>query len=232
MENPRLQQSEVVPSFRRHRRKPLSLRRKSYGRVLYNRFRYYDPSIGRYISADPIGQYGGSNLYVYARNNPTNLTDSLGLDVNIVISRNGTTPTSVSSTVNVSSDQTSQTFSGHAIEDPSPPNPNLPVTPGEYSAASTDSLPDRTPGRVELNDVPGASRIQLHVGNTANNVEGCFAVGTTAGDGRVNDSASAMNAINSIIAADGTGNITVTITGPSNQSTNQSRVPANSSQGP
>lgn len=25
----------------------------------YNRFRYYDPSIGRYISADPIGQFGG-----------------------------------------------------------------------------------------------------------------------------------------------------------------------------
>jgi RHS repeat-associated protein len=24
----------------------------------YNRFRYYDPSIGRYISADPIGQFG------------------------------------------------------------------------------------------------------------------------------------------------------------------------------
>ena len=29
----------------------------------YNRFRYYDPSIGRYISADPIGQAGGVNVY-------------------------------------------------------------------------------------------------------------------------------------------------------------------------
>lgn len=26
----------------------------------YNRFRYYDPSIGRYISADPIGQLGST----------------------------------------------------------------------------------------------------------------------------------------------------------------------------
>jgi RHS repeat-associated protein len=29
----------------------------------YNRFRYYDPGIGRYISADPIGQAGGLNVY-------------------------------------------------------------------------------------------------------------------------------------------------------------------------
>ena len=25
----------------------------------YNRFRYYDPPVGRYVSADPIGQVGG-----------------------------------------------------------------------------------------------------------------------------------------------------------------------------
>lgn len=44
----------------------------------YNRFRYYDPSIGRYISADPIGQAGGINLYAYAYNNPLYWYDPLG----------------------------------------------------------------------------------------------------------------------------------------------------------
>ena len=34
----------------------------------YNRFRYYDPSVGRYISPDPIGLMGGLNPYVYGPN--------------------------------------------------------------------------------------------------------------------------------------------------------------------
>lgn len=45
----------------------------------YNRFRYYDPLIGRYISADPIGQLGGINLYRYAFNNPLRWFDFFGL---------------------------------------------------------------------------------------------------------------------------------------------------------
>jgi RHS repeat-associated protein len=47
----------------------------------YNRFRYYDPEVGRYVSADPIGQAGAGdeNLYRYVWNNPSNLADLLGL---------------------------------------------------------------------------------------------------------------------------------------------------------
>lgn len=33
----------------------------------YNRFRYYDPEIGRFVSQDPIGLQGGMNLFEYAR---------------------------------------------------------------------------------------------------------------------------------------------------------------------
>jgi RHS repeat-associated protein len=49
-----------------------------------NRFRTYDPSIGRYISADPIGQTGGINVYRYAQSNPTNLIDPDGASAKVV----------------------------------------------------------------------------------------------------------------------------------------------------
>ncbi|MCL7931766.1 RHS repeat-associated core domain-containing protein, partial [Halomonas llamarensis] len=43
-----------------------------------NRHRYYDPQQGRYISQDPIGLRGGTNLYGYVTN-PTGMVDPLGL---------------------------------------------------------------------------------------------------------------------------------------------------------
>ncbi len=45
----------------------------------YNRFRFYDPALGRYISPDPIGIAGGLNLYQYAGNDPVNRADPTGL---------------------------------------------------------------------------------------------------------------------------------------------------------
>ena len=44
----------------------------------YNRFRYYDPDAGRFVSQDPIGLAGGVNLYQYAPN-PLSWIDPLGL---------------------------------------------------------------------------------------------------------------------------------------------------------
>jgi RHS repeat-associated protein len=47
--------------------------------LYYNRARYYDPELGRFISADPIGFDGGDfNLYRYAANRPVSATDPLG----------------------------------------------------------------------------------------------------------------------------------------------------------
>ncbi|ENV32716.1 RHS repeat-associated core domain-containing protein [Acinetobacter gerneri] len=47
----------------------------------YNRYRYYSPYVGRFISKDPIGLLGGYNDYQYAPN-PTGWIDSLGLNKN------------------------------------------------------------------------------------------------------------------------------------------------------
>ncbi|GMU53255.1 MAG: hypothetical protein AMXMBFR33_24010 [Candidatus Xenobia bacterium] len=47
--------------------------------LYYVRQRFYDPTLGRFISRDPIGFRGGLNRYVYARNNPINRVDPSGL---------------------------------------------------------------------------------------------------------------------------------------------------------
>jgi hypothetical protein len=40
---------------------------------------YYNPSTGRWLSRDPIGEEGGVNLYVYAGNDPVRRIDPHGL---------------------------------------------------------------------------------------------------------------------------------------------------------
>ena len=47
--------------------------------IYYMQARYYDPTLGRFISEDPIGLEGGINLYAYVRGNPVLRTDSTGL---------------------------------------------------------------------------------------------------------------------------------------------------------
>ena len=47
--------------------------------IYYFRARYYEPKFMRFLSEDPIGLGGGINQFVYAGNNPIDLTDRSGL---------------------------------------------------------------------------------------------------------------------------------------------------------
>ncbi len=52
---------------------------QTHADLYYNRHRDYDPTLGRYIQADPIGLAGGANLYQYAGGNPVRYVDPNGL---------------------------------------------------------------------------------------------------------------------------------------------------------
>jgi len=47
--------------------------------LYYYGYRYYQPWLGRWLSADPAGTVDGLNLYAMVRNNPMTLVDELGL---------------------------------------------------------------------------------------------------------------------------------------------------------
>jgi RHS repeat-associated protein len=51
------------------------------GGLYHHGARYYAPALHRLLSEDPLRERGsGSNLYAYARNDPLNLVDRLGLE--------------------------------------------------------------------------------------------------------------------------------------------------------
>jgi RHS repeat-associated protein len=50
-------------------------------RLYYVRARWYDPTLGRFVSEDPLGLGGGINAYVFAANSPPNGSDPSGMDL-------------------------------------------------------------------------------------------------------------------------------------------------------
>jgi RHS repeat-associated protein len=60
-------------------------------------YRTYEPALGRWLSADPIGENGGWNLYGYVGNHNTMLTDPLGLAGWVTINSSGNGGSSMTS---------------------------------------------------------------------------------------------------------------------------------------
>ena len=74
----RLGGGRALLSIETHRENGEAIREGSYGRFLYNWFRYFDPEAGRYIAGDPAGQSNEVNPYAYARTNPLRYYDPTG----------------------------------------------------------------------------------------------------------------------------------------------------------
>lgn len=55
--------------------------------LIYYGYRYYSPSIGRFVNRDPIAEKGGINLYGFCGNDSINGSDRLGLIAQIVLDK-------------------------------------------------------------------------------------------------------------------------------------------------
>jgi Family of unknown function (DUF5675) len=131
------------------------------------------------------------------------------MSVTITITRRTYSSRSIISQIEVAN-SVGESFSGFTLENAAPPNPNLPVPPSSYAAFVRT---DHDPNRIELRAVPNAADVQIHVGNTVNDVVGCFAVGSSTSADFVGGSRNAMAKLLQIISHDGSKDIEVQVVG-------------------
>lgn len=133
------------------------------------------------------------------------------MTINITRGGYSSSGNSVSGTISVSSSISPiQTFNGYTMENAhaGDSGDKGPIPAGQYSASVRT---DHDPNRVELQNVPGYKNIQIHNGSYPRNYKGCFGVGTSHGKDFLGGTVNALNQINNIINADGTGNIAVNV---------------------
>jgi len=186
----------------------------------YMHARYYGPAVSRFLSLDPVTEVERTlrepqrwNRYTYVINNPIRYVDADGRVVTITITRDTYTSDTITSTMSVTSDvKNAGSFEGFALENmhAGESGDKAPIPAGTYSAFARE---DHDPHRVELQDVPEFTNVQIHEGNTKKDVIGCFAAGKSRSKDQVGESIKAMEAINQVITNDASGEINVVVVG-------------------
>ena len=57
--------------------------------LIYYNYRHYSPSLGRFLSRDPIAEQGGLNLYAFVKNKPQIHTDWIGTKIHTMRFKKG-----------------------------------------------------------------------------------------------------------------------------------------------
>jgi len=133
--------------------------------LYYYRARYYDASVGRFLSNDPIGLSGGLNLYGYVGNRPTLFGDSLGLFVTGSYDHNRGTLTLVDRETGLQLTTGAGSFFSGDSKHLSVPNGVYDILqqgrkPQEYRLEPVD-----TPYGDDIHQRTGGNEFRLHRGN-------------------------------------------------------------------
>jgi RHS repeat-associated protein len=164
--------------------------RHSNSNLDFATYRAYDPSLGRWISRDPIGEKGGVNLFAYVGNNPSNAIDPLGL---LTMTYYISTGTMYAADLYRMDFRTFSSFhSGKGIYQDDPASENVrnmgPIPLGDYSIFNRPGLYkgtgypayildpiDERPGN-DLLERNGRDAFRLHFGNQS---DGCAVTSST-----------------------------------------------------
>ncbi|AZL74244.1 RHS repeat-associated core domain-containing protein [Pseudomonas oryziphila] len=119
----------------------------------YNRYRYYEPKMARYVSRDPIGMQGGMNVYSYANNAPVMRADPLGLwDASF------TNMPGVQERTSLGTHMMKNGESPDAVARAMAPPPPKPIATGECKASGALAVGAGLAGHVAINEESGMSK--------------------------------------------------------------------------
>ena len=157
--------------------------------------RYYDHTLYRFLSPDPViptdrAIYNPQrwNLYGYCNNNPINYVDPNG-DIIIKVYR---TDYASQGTYGIYKVQLGDMILIGYTYEPAIGQGKGPIPVGEYSAYFRPS-PNKGYAVIELKGVPGFKRVQIHIGNFKEDTIGCILTGRNVVDGKLTKSKEAFD---------------------------------------
>jgi len=153
--------------------------------LYFYRARYYDASMGRFISKDPIGFIGRDiNLYRYVGNNPIRFVDPWGFVKQVTFQEGAETGTYGANVTVVNTETNTTVFTGQGSTLPNNSNTQNTVAAGTYSGTNTTRA-SGGPGIFigETPTAPGSPRsaaydIFVHCGTSQTNrgSRGCLTI--------------------------------------------------------